>query len=170
MPEKDWTPEARRDIESRRGSTLGLGLSGHHERDEAAAAEAVTNGNEHSGLKLQLSGRHVGILLTIAVTLATGVVALWTREPGKAAAAVQALAPADLVAKVERLDAAQRELAPQVAAAVQAIRGQETVAQDNGRRLGRVEGKVDDLGAALNRIEVLLARRARGTAGNGGSK
>lgn len=181
MSEKEWTPEAGA-VERRRhrekGHFTGLNLSDRRQAEEPPVEE---NGNGRSFLALRLNGRQVAMILTAAVTVATGGTYLSTRQPSAEKAVVHASGEprAEEVARELREHKTEvgplmrtfvGETVPQVAAAAEAIKGMREITTDTNRRVGRLEQRVDDVQASLNRIEVLLARRERAAIGDGGSK
>jgi hypothetical protein len=144
--------------------TTTLGLSGHHQRDQAAAEDG--NGNGRTGLFVKLTVKQVSIVLGIAAALATSVGAWWTREPKPEAHATAAAvanhpgADPRLQDLVDELRAMGRELAD---------------VKDDGRYTrGQVLGlreDVRDLKQAVRSMEERARTRAeRDVVNGGGSK
>lgn len=165
MPAKDWTPEARRDIERRRGSAAGLlgkALSEPLEdRREPGTDEG--DGNGRTGFFVNLTVKQVSIALGIAATLATGIVSVWTREPATASAAAPVHSGAPAEPKVETL-------AAQLKAHVDDLDGMRGDVRETREELRELRGDVRELRSGQRTIERLLARlnAAMPAASNGG--
>lgn len=84
MSRETWDEASVRDLAERRrraGTQLGISHADTPPRPDPAEDPGVEPAG--SGFLVRLNGKQVSIVLGIAVTLAGGVVAVWTREPGK---------------------------------------------------------------------------------------
>jgi hypothetical protein len=156
VTQKAWDESSVRDLERRGGSTLGLGLSGHHEADQAAEAEA---GNGRPGVLVQLTVKQVTVVLGIAVTLASGAVVVWTREPKPEAAHASAATPVPQ-SRIE-------DLSRQIQERADDIDGMRAEVRDTREQVREMRGDVREMQASIRAIERLLAKGDRQSAGGG---
>lgn len=160
MARSAWDDESVKDLQLRGGSTLGLGLSGHAEADQAAKAVADGDeGNGRTGLLVRVTVKQVSIVLGIAATLATGYVAVRTREPKPEPARASASAPAPQ-SRVE-------ELARQIQERADDMDGMRAEVRDTREQVRELRGDVREMQTSLRAIERLLAKGDRQVAGGG---